>query len=235
MPHSAIASGCVDFVLPPGRIGQSLAQVSGRRYLSQDTDHDIPANVKKPNPRPRDANAESLEAVFTLLRGARGINFSQYKPGTIQRRVLRRLALHQIDRVSDYVRHVEKHPEEAEALCQDLLIPVTTFFRDLEAFASLKNKVFPAIIKDKTNRGKIRIWAPGCSTGDETYSLAMLLLEFLGDRASSFEIQLFGTDVNEAGIEKARTGIYREDIAQEMSQDRLRRFFTEGRRRLPGE
>ena len=120
---------------------------------------------------------------------------------------------------------MEKHPSETDTLCQDLLIPVTSFFRDLEAFEALKSKVFPAILKDKTNRENIRIWAPGCSTGEETYSLAIVLLEFLGDKASSFQIQLFGTDANERGIEHARAGIYQERIAQEISPDRLRRFL----------
>jgi two-component system CheB/CheR fusion protein len=101
-----------------------------------------------------------------------------------------------------------------------------SFFRDLEAFESLKNKVFPAILKDKSGKGSIRIWAPGCSTEEETYSLAILLLEFLGDRTSSYQIQLFGTDANERGIEKARSGIYAERIAQEVLPERLRRFFT---------
>jgi len=119
-----------------------------------------------------------------------------------------------------------QHRSEVEALCQDLLIPVTSFFRDLEAFEALKTKAFPAIVKDKSNKGNIRIWAPGCSTGEETYSLAIVLLEFLGDTGSSFEVQVFGTDVNERGIEKARAGIYQERIAQELSPERLRRFFT---------
>src|SRR6202007_1880960 len=110
------------------------------------------------------------------------ISFSLYKPGTVERRTLRRMAIHKIDHVGDYAKFLEKHPKEIESLCQDLLIPVTGFFRDLEAFESLKSKVFPAILKDKSSKESIRIWAPGCSTGEETYSLAIVLLEFLGDR-----------------------------------------------------
>jgi two-component system CheB/CheR fusion protein len=136
------------------------------------------------------------------------------------------MALQKIENVSDYTAFLGKHPSEAEALCQDLLIPVTSFFRDLDSFEALKSKVFPAILKDKPNKRSIRIWDPGCSTGEETYSLAIVLLEFLGDRAPGFQIQLFGTDVNERGIEKARAGIYQERISQEISPDRLRRFFT---------
>ena len=136
------------------------------------------------------------------------------------------MAIHKIDDVGEYARFLEKNPKETEELCQDLLIPVTSFFRDFEAFEALKSKVLPAILKDKSSKESIRIWAPGCSTGEETYSVAILVLEFLGDRAPAYHIQLFGTDANERGIEKARTGIYPERIAQEISPERLRRFFT---------
>ena len=221
MPHSAAASGCVDFILPPEKIGRELARISGHAYLN---------GTRERASRSRAAKAqhpdENFERIFTLLRRAGGINFSLYKSGTVQRRTLRRMAIHKIDHVSEYAKFLEKHPKETEELCQDLLIPVTSFFRDLEAFESLNNKVFPAILKDKSSQGSIRIWAPGCSTGEETYSLAILLLEFLGERISSYQIQLFGTDANERGIEKARSGIYPERIAQEVSPERLRRFFT---------
>src|SRR5580704_6907255 len=221
MPHSAIVSGCVDFILPPEKIAQELARISGHPYLS-DAPLDTRAGIiKKPNP-----SDETFEKVFALLRGSCGINFREYKPGTIQRRTLRRMALHKVDRVEGYSKFLRGNPEEVEALCQDLLISVTSFFRDRKAFEALKKKVFPSILKDKTNKGNIRIWAPGCSTGEETYSLAIVLLEFLGDKASSFQIQLFGTDVNECGIERARAGMYQERISEEVSPDRLRRFFT---------
>lgn len=221
MPRSAITSGCVDFILPPEKIGEELATISGHPYLSHDLIETQAAGVKKQKP-----HDENFEKIFALLRNTCGINFREYKLGTIQRRTLRRMALHKMEHVSDYTRYLEKHPSEAQVLCQDLLIPVTSFFRDLEAFEALKSKVFPSILKDKTNKGTIRIWTPGCSTGEETYSLAIVLLECLGDKASSFQVQLFGTDVNERGIEKARAGIYQERISQEISPDRLRRFFT---------
>ncbi|MGH9715574.1 MAG: chemotaxis protein CheB [Candidatus Acidiferrales bacterium] len=220
MPHSAIASGCVDFVLPPERIAQELARVSGHPYLSATR-----TRATRPGDKRTNEN-QGFGRIFTALRKAGGVNFSQYKPGTVQRRTLRRMAIHKIESVSEYAKYLEKHPDEAETLCQDLLIPVTSFFRDLEAFEALKGKVFPAILKDKSARGAIRIWDPGCSTGEETYSLAMVLLEFLGDQISNLEIQLFGTDANERGIEKARAGLYHERISQEMSPERLRRFFT---------
>ncbi len=221
MPHSAIASGCVDFILPPDKIGRELARISGHPYLILDRAHAQTSDFEKPL-----ASDENFERIFALLRKRGGINFSQYKPGTVQRRTLRRMAIHRLDHVRDYLKYLEKNPQEIENLSRDLLIPVTSFFRDPKAFEVLKTKVFPVIVKDKTNEGTIRIWTPGCSTGEETYSLAMILLEFLGDKASSFELQLFGTDVNEEGIEQARAGIYPQRIAQEVSPERLRRFFT---------
>jgi two-component system, chemotaxis family, CheB/CheR fusion protein len=222
MPHSAIVAGCVDFILPPDKIAHELARVSGHPYLNGHRSPVRRANIVATPKRVE----EKFDRIFTILKNAGGIDFSLYKAGTLQRRTLRRMAIQRIDHVSDYAKFLEKHPKETEQLCQDLLIPVTSFFRDLKAFESLKFKVFPAILKDKSNTKSIRIWAPGCSTGEETYSLAMVLLEFLGDRAASFRIQLFGTDVNDRGIEKARAGFYQERISQEISPDRLRRFFT---------
>lgn len=221
MPHSAIASGCVDFVLPPDKIGQELARISGHPYLRRYHAHAKASSVAEASPP-----QGNFDRIFSLLRNKGGINFSLYKLGTVQRRTLRRMAIHKIEHVRDYAKYLQRHSEEAEHLCQDLLIPVTSFFRDPEAFEALKNKVFPAILKDKSAKKGIRIWAPGCSTGEETYSLAIVLFEFLGDKAANFEIQLFGTDVNERGIEKARAGVYPERITQEVSPERLRRFFT---------
>ncbi|NDQ55485.1 MAG: chemotaxis protein CheR [Acidipila sp.] len=224
MPQSAIASGCVDFVMPPDQIARELGRISGHPYLSHDRSNRTHAEEADDN-KPR-APDENFERIFALVRKNCAINFSQYKPGTVQRRTLRRMAIHKIEHVSDYAKYLEKHPQETENLCNDLLIPVTSFFRDLKAFEVLKTKVFPVIAKDKTTEGTIRIWAPGCSTGEETYSLAMILLEFLGDKAPAFEVQIFGTDANDRGIEKARAGIYSERILEEVSPERLRRFFT---------
>lgn len=180
----------------------------------------VPAVEKQPE------NDGVYEKVFSLLRETSGVDFRLYKPGTVRRRTMRRMAVHKIDSVGDYVKHLHAHPEEVEQLYQDLLIPVTSFFRDPQAFEALKSSVFPAILKDKSTKGTIRIWAPGCSTGEETYSLAMALLEFLGARAPGLQIQLFGTDANDRGIDKARRGVYLEQIAQDISPERLRRFFV---------
>ncbi len=217
MPRSAIASGCVDFVLTAEEIAQELVRIGRHPYLGRAT---VPSVETLPE------NDGGYEKVFSLLRKTSGVDFRLYKAGTVWRRTMRRMAVHKIDSVLDYVKHLNANAEEVEQLYQDLLIPVTSFFRDPQAFEALKSSVFPAILKDKSTKGSIRIWAPGCSTGEETYSLAMALLEFLGARAPSLRIQLFGTDANERGIDKARSGVYLEQIAQDVSPERLRRFFV---------
>jgi len=217
MPRSAIASECVDFVLSAEEISRELVRIGLHPYLGR---RSVPAVEREPE------NDGVYQRVFSLLQKAGGVDFRLYKPGTVRRRTLRRMAVHKIDNVRDYLKHLHAHPEEVEQLYQDLLIPVTGFFRDPEAFEALKSSVFPAILKDKSSKGTIRIWAPGCSTGEETYSLAMALLEFLGAQAPSFQIQLFGTDANERAIEKARSGIYPDQIAENVSPERLRQFFV---------
>jgi two-component system CheB/CheR fusion protein len=198
-----------------------LASIGEHSYLGKKLIQTEAPDVKK-----LEARDEDFRKLFAFLQETYGVNFGEYKPGTIQRRTFRRMALHKMDYLSDYLRYLEKNPTETEALFQDLLIPVTRFFRDPEAFEALKSKVFPAIVKDKNNKGTIRIWSAGCSTGEEVYSLAIVLLEFLGDKASRFQIQLFGTDVNDFGIEKARAGVYPERISKEVSAERLRQFFN---------
>ena len=220
MPRSAVTSGCVDFVLPPKGIAKELERIHRHPYVSKDLDKDI-TDVE-----PRPSSSDDFSGVIDQLRKSSGVDFGQYKPSTIHRRALRRMVILKLESVSGYAKYLKEHPEEAEKLYDDVLIPVTSFFRDFEAFEALKSAVYPAIVKDKVNKGTIRMWAPGCSTGEETYSLAMTLLEFLGDKASSYQVQLFGTDLNEKGIQKARAGLYRESIADEVSHERLQRFFV---------
>ena len=218
MPRSAIDSGCVDFVLPLKSIAKELDRLHRHPYLSL-----------KAEP-PRTESSPSRDPDFTKivdqLRERSGVDFSQYRPNTIHRRALRRMVILKLASLSEYGKYLEGHPEEGQKLYDDVLIPVTSFFRDFEAFEALKAQIYPAIVKDKGNKGTIRMWAPGCSTGEETYSLAMTLLEFLGDKAASFQVQIFGTDLNEKGIQKARAGVYRESIAEEISAERMARFFV---------
>ena len=221
MPRSAIDSGCVDFILPPGEIAKELRRITGHPYVRDGhEDHEEP-EIASALSRKQD-----FAHILGQLRRTTGVDFSQYKPNTIHRRAMRRMVVLKLDSLRDYAKHLTEHPGETQKLYEDVLIPVTSFFRDFEAFEALKTQVYPAIVKDKASKGAIRMWAPGCSTGEETYSLAMTLLEFLGDRASSFQIQIFGTDLNEKGIEKARSGVYRESIADEISAERMQRFFV---------
>ena len=218
MPRSAIDSGCVDFVLPPKEIAEELQRITRHSYVSwQTAAQEIGSSLSRKN---------DFTRIIDQLRTTSGVDFSQYKPNTIYRRTMRRAAIFKLDSLHKYAKYLKEHPEEAEKLYDDVLIPVTSFFRNVEAFEALKREVYPAIVKDKTNKGMIRMWAPGCSTGEEPYSLAMTLLEFLGNQAASFQVQIFGTDLNEKSIQQARAGVYRESIAEEISPERLRRFFT---------
>lgn len=241
MPRSAIDSGCADFILAPKDMAEELRRIQHHPYVHLEKSEEEDSSAEKPGAdesgaEPQDlglANSDSpashardFSAVLAQLRKSSGVDFSQYKPNTIHRRALRRMLLLKVDSLRDYAIYLKAHPEEGEKLFDDVLIPVTSFFRDFEAFEALKTQVYPAIVKEKGNKGTIRMWAPGCSTGEETYSLAMTLLEFLGDRASSFQVQIFGTDLNEKGIQKARAGIYRERIAEEISAERMARFFV---------
>jgi two-component system, chemotaxis family, CheB/CheR fusion protein len=241
MPRSVIDSGCADFILAPKDMAKELRRIQEHPYVHLEKSEEEVSNAEKPgaeesgaepqnlglpSPGAPSSHARDFSAVLAQLRKVSGVDFSQYKPNTIHRRALRRMLLLKVDSLREYAIHLKEHPEEGEKLFDDVLIPVTSFFRDFEAFEALKTQVYPAIVKDKANRGAIRMWAPGCSTGEETYSLAMTLLEFLGDRASSFQVQIFGTDLNEKGIQKARAGIYRESIADEISPERIARFFV---------
>jgi two-component system, chemotaxis family, CheB/CheR fusion protein len=218
MPASAISAGCVDFVLPPDAIAHELARISRHPYVA--------GNGHTP-PEPEESGSETyMSQIFRLLRRITKVDFSDYKPPTIGRRIQRRMVLHKIERLGDYVALLHRDRAEANALYQDLLINVTSFFRNPEAFEALKEIVYPAILR---NRGSttmpIRIWVPGCSTGEETYSHAMALVEFLGEEKTEVPIQIFGTDLSETAIQRARAGIYKENIEADISPVRLRRFF----------
>jgi two-component system CheB/CheR fusion protein len=167
-----------------------------------------------------------LEQIFRLLRRTTRVDFSGYKSPTIGRRIQRRMALQKIDTLKEYGSFLHRDQREVEALYQDLLINVTSFFRNPDAFAALKQVVYPAILKARTSvSGPVRIWVPGCSTGEETYSHAISLVEFLGEERADLPIQVFGTDLSENAIQRARLGVYKENIEADVSAVRLRRFF----------
>jgi two-component system CheB/CheR fusion protein len=216
MPHNAIAACAVDFVLPPGEIAGELAKTASSRTFPQKADSDLFSDCP-----------EELNRIFVLLQNTSGINFAEYKQLTVKRRILRRMGLYNMEKLGDYVAFLLQNPAEVKALQQDLLINVTNFFRDPEAFETLKELVFPALIKNRRSAQPIRIWVPGCSTGEEAYSITMSLLDFLEDKAVHIPVQIFATDINETLIEKARSGLYPENIKDHIAPDYLRRFFVE--------
>jgi two-component system, chemotaxis family, CheB/CheR fusion protein len=214
MSTSAISAGAVDFVLPPAGIAAELARIGRHPYL---LDHgEAP-------------EGSGLEKIYLLLRTATGVDFRLYKQPTVSRRVARRMALQKIASVDDYARFLKQNAAEIKALSDDIFIHVTGFFRDPECFQALRKHVFPKLNLDR-RADPIRVWVPGCSTGEEVYSLAMLLLESLGPKANhahanQTRIQMFGTDISEPAIERARAGIYSDAALRGVSPARLRRFF----------
>ena len=172
------------------------------------------------------ATPEELNKVFILLRAATGTDFTYYKDTTIRRRIARRMVLHKIDKMAHYIRYLEGHPQELKSLFQDILINVTSFFREPATFEVLRKKLFALMLKNRQSEDVIRIWTAGCSTGEETYSVAISLIEFLGAKAATAPIQIFGTDLSDWAMEKARAGFYPHSIGEDVSAERLRRFFV---------
>jgi two-component system CheB/CheR fusion protein len=155
-----------------------------------------------------------------------GVDFTHYRQTTILRRIQRRMVVHKIDSIDEYAVFVQSHPAEVRSLYQDMLINVTSFFRTPGVFEALKSAVFPVVQKSLSRERGFRIWTPGCASGEETYSVAISLLEFLAEDTSHVSIQFFGTDVSELSVAKARNAVYPENIQGDVSQERLRRFFT---------
>jgi two-component system CheB/CheR fusion protein len=225
MPRNAISSGAVDIIDTPkgiaeeiGRIaqllpGQPVSVVAERRGLGRQ---------------------EQLRKIFTLLRIATGVDFTYYKQSTVQRRIARRQFLLKIPDLQNYARYLKDHPEEVKTLFDDLLIQVTSFFRDPEAFDFLKAHILPKLMKETNRRVPIRIWFPGCSTGEEAYSIAIVFLELLEKTKDRRQLQIFASDISEQAIQRARKGLYAETTAKDVSKARLRRFFekTEGGYRI---
>ena len=218
MPRSAIAANCVDLVLPPEAIARELARIGGHPYLIKQS----PA----PPAEPAAESDDDLRKVFLILQKATGANFTHYKYSTIKRRIARRMLLHKLESLPQYLQFLHENPAEPEALCEDILIHVTGFFREPETFEALAQLIFPKLLDLKSPGESVRVWVPGCSTGEETYSIAMVLLECLGDRVSSLPMQIFGTDISEVSIEKARAGVYSQSSLAEVSPERVRRFFV---------
>ena len=216
MPQSALATGLADYALPP-RTMMSQLMAFATLALPKLT---LPVPVRAP------LNDSALRKIFVLLRAQTGHDFSQYKLGTIQRRIERRMAVHGIVHIDDYVAFIQGTPTEGDALFRDFLIGVTHFFRDVEAFQTLQGKVFDLLSNAKPD-GVIRVWAAGCSTGEEAYSLAIVLQERMEELKRSYAVQVFATDIDSRAIAFARVGHYTESIAADVSPQRLARFFTQ--------
>ncbi|QDV32179.1 chemotaxis protein CheB [Tautonia plasticadhaerens] len=219
MPRSAIASGAVDEVLPPEGIADELARIGRSSYMNGGD-----PGEKAPEPG-GDLGEAELGRIFGLMRASTGVDFSRYKRSTILRRVRRRMALRRVDRTEEYLWSLQADENELTALYQDFLIRVTSFFRDPEVFESLRRDIFPQLLQDRAPEAPIRIWVAGCSTGEEVYSLAITLLEALGDRAHATPIKILATDVNDRALEIARAGSYVENVAMDIAPDLLRRHF----------
>ena len=168
-----------------------------------------------------------LLTIFRLLQKNTGVDFANYKPTTFQWRLRRRIALHKLPVLAEYIQYLQETPPEIQALYQDVLITVTSFFRDPEIYAALKEEVFPALLQQPSATSSIRVWVPGCATGEEAYSIAICLLACLNSMLISPTIQIFGTDISDDAIEEARLGVYRDNRMEGVSPERRRRFFVE--------
>jgi two-component system CheB/CheR fusion protein len=215
MPRSVIATGMADYELPPSEMPARLAEYAAHAFCKLPPSTDAAPNA-----------GNALNKIFTLLRTRTGHNFSQYKPSTIHRRIERRMAVHRLENMDAYVKYLQQTVSEVDALFRDLLIGVTSFFRDTAAFKELEEQVIPNLFAEKPPGGVIRIWSAGCSSGEEAYSIAILLQEQMDTLKQNFKVQIFATDIDSRAIAAARAGVYPSNITADISPERLARFFT---------
>ncbi|MCU0664712.1 MAG: PAS domain S-box protein [Myxococcota bacterium] len=218
MPSSVIGTGLVDLVLRPEEMPARLVH-----YFFQNRTLIVPETSPDANAGPE--RGAWMNKIYGILRSCLGHDFSAYKSNTIERRIGRRMGLHQIDDLETYARFLRESPEEVSALFHDLLIGVTSFFRDPDSFEVLRGVALPQLLGSMPDATTFRVWVPGCSTGEEVYSLAIVLREHLEATSSRVKLQLFGTDINKSAVERARKGIYPGSIAADMGEERLRKFF----------
>jgi two-component system, chemotaxis family, CheB/CheR fusion protein len=214
MPKSALGAGVADHCLSPIDIARELTKLAAHPRSRRAP----PANAPPPD-------GSQLAKLLSLVRSECRADLSGYKTATVERRVERRMMLHRLSDPDEYLQLVRSSPAELRALCSDLLITVTSFFRDQEPFDALRSRYLPELIDQKTQGGALRVWVPACATGEEAYSIAMLLEESCEERGRELEIQVFGTDLDEASIQTARRGIYPPNIGLDVPADRLARFF----------
>jgi two-component system CheB/CheR fusion protein len=217
MPSSAIATGLVDYILPPGKMPAGLLAF---------VEHAFGGVAKEMTTVPPKFN-NALQKIFILLRDRTGHDFSYYKHNTIHRRIERRMAVNQIKQIDQYTRYLQRNPLELDFLFRELLIGVTNFFRDPEAFDILAAQALPRLLEKKHPGDQVRVWVPGCSTGEEAISIAILFQEFIEASKQNIKIQIFATDIDGETIDKARAGIFPNNISADVSSERLARFFDQ--------
>jgi two-component system, chemotaxis family, CheB/CheR fusion protein len=218
MPVSSIQMDHVDFIGSPSEIAAELTRLGTLFTLPQI--RSLEEGLAIPN------QEQSLQKILQILRNVTGLDLRQYKQQTIRRRIGRRMVIRRIDSVTEYANFLQLRPDEVRILHEDSLINVTRFFRDPEFWHALSSQLLPAVFQNRSPERNVRVWCAGCATGEEAYSFAISLLEFLTANGLDSTVQIFGTDASEDSIEKARTAIYPESIMAEMSPDRLRRFFV---------
>ena len=216
MPQSAIAAGVVDFILAPENMPQELLKLNTSLKIVPPEDEEIPVRLSE---------EESFKQIFALLRLQNGVDFTYYKQSTIRRRIVRRMIICKLEKIEDYLTLLKENKKEQHNLFQDILIPVTGFFRDAKMFETICESVLPKIIENKSSVNPLRVWVAGCSTGQEAYSLAMCICEHLSDKISNVRVQIFATDISDKSIEKARHGIYNKSELEGLSEERIREFF----------
>ncbi len=216
MPESAINTGLVDYIAPACSLPERLIKHAHRYH-----------QIRELPPAEKEDASGALQKIFALVRAQTGNDFSLYKKSTVNRRIERRMSVHQISDINNYVRFLQENPQEIDLLFKELLIGVTSFFREPEAFESLKNDAIPQLIKSKKPGDTIRIWIVGCSTGEEAYSIAIILKEYLVNmqQKHDFKIQIYATDIDKEAIDVARQGIYPANIIADVIPERLERFF----------
>ena len=214
MPQFAIATGVADMVLPTEEIPDRIAEIArGHCHIPQQAC--LTTTID-----------EELHTIFTIVKARTGHDFSSYKKNTILRRIERRMTVNEAGGIRKYLAILEENPQEAQALCQEILIGVTSFFRDPEAFEVLRSEVIPRLFADRDPEVPVRIWHACCATGEEAYSVAMLIQEHLEKENLQTKVQIFATDIDEAAVAQARAGLYPSDIGPEVGEERLKHFFT---------
>jgi two-component system CheB/CheR fusion protein len=228
MPQAAEATDAVDFVLSPEDIAKELIRIGHHPYIAEPMGPQLegPPFVKKTQDQKEQQDTKEFSSILAILHAATGIDFSLYREKMVKRRILRRLALRNVKSLAEYCKRLESDANELKSLQRDLLISVTSFFRDPESFEGLKKLVFPRMLQDRPAHEGIRVWVAGCATGEEAYTVAISLREFLEESHADFPVQIFASDISLESVAKARTGHFLESISEDLTEERLSRNFT---------